>query len=369
MNILIFSWRGPGHPNAGGAEIVTHEHAKAWVKAGHKAILFTSYFPGAKKEEIIDGVTVLRRGGAFAGVRFEAWKWYRSLDQKPDVVFDHFHGIPFFTPLFVGVKKVAFIHEVTREVWWMNNLAFPFNILYAAIGYFSEPLIFQFIYRNTPFLTVSESTRDDLTRWGIPTKNITVIHNGIIKVKVNAKREKTKTAIFLGALSKDKGIEDALKAFALINQSERDWQFWVVGRGESSYLVKLKQLAKELGIFGKIKFWGYVSERKKFELLAKAWVMINPSVREGWGLVNIEANSVGTPVVGYDVPGTKDSVKDGETGILVKKGDFGSLASNALKLLSDKSLYGRFEKKAEDWSRNFRWEKSVRESLKLVESI
>ena len=120
---------------------------------------------------------------------------------------------------------------------------------------------------------------------------------------------------------------------------------------------------------GKIKFWGYVDEKKKFTLLGRAHVLINPSVREGWGLVNIEANSQGTPVIGYEVAGMKDSVKDGKTGILVEKGDFGSLASNALKLLSNKSLYERFEKKAEDWSRNFRWEKSAGESLKLVESI
>ena len=232
MKVVIFSWRGPGHPNAGGAEIVTHEHAKAWVRAGHKVTLFTSFFPGAKAEEVIDGVKIFRCGNDFVGVRVNAVKWFLGLKDKPDLVFDHFHGIPFFTPLYVRGKKVAFIHEVAKEVWWMNSLAFPFNVLYALIGYFSEPFVFRLFYKNIPFITVSESTKKDLIKWGIPAKHITIIHNGVSLIKVREVKEHKKTAIFLGALSKDKGIEDALEVFALINRSQKDWQYWVVGKGE-----------------------------------------------------------------------------------------------------------------------------------------
>ncbi|MFH1863509.1 MAG: glycosyltransferase family 4 protein [bacterium] len=369
MNILIFSWRGPGHPNAGGAEIVTHEYAKAWVKAGHSVTLFTSFFPGAKAEEEIDGVRITRKGNDFVGVRLNAVRWYLGLKNKPDLVFDHFHGIPFFTPLFVGQKKVAFIHEVAKEVWWMNSLAFPFNFLYALIGYFTEPFIFRLFYRNILFVTVSESTRDDLNKWGI--KKVTVIHNGIRlpKSEIRNQKSETKTAIYLGALSKDKGIEDTLRAFALINRSERDWQFWVVGRGDLYCLNNLKLKIKNLKLQGKIKFWGYVDESKKFELLARSWVMINPSVREGWGLVNIEANLMGTPVVGYDVPGIRDSVQDGKTGLLSKFGDYRSLADNALELGKNRDLYETLKKNAINWSKKFSWKKSGRESLKLIANL
>ena len=134
LKIVIFSWRGPGHPNLGGAEIVTHEHAKVWVKAGHKVTLFTSFFPGAREREIIDGVEIIRRGKGLIGVHLEAWKWYRNLEDKPDIVFDHFHGIPFFTPLYVREKKVAFIHEVAKEVWFLSHLPFPKNLIYGAVG-------------------------------------------------------------------------------------------------------------------------------------------------------------------------------------------------------------------------------------------
>lgn len=369
MNILIFSWRGPGHPNAGGAEVVTHEHAKGWVKAGHSVTLFTSYFRGAKKKEILDGVKIIRRGNAFIGVRVEAFRWYRELKKKPDLVIDQFHGIPFFSPLFVKEKKLGFIHEIASEVWWMNHLIFPLNFIYAILGYFSEPLIFILFYRNIPFMTVSESTKKDLIKWGISRKEIAVVHNGITIKRVAVNKDERKTALFLGALSKDKGIEDALEVFALINKKDPSWKFWVVGKGEPGYIKKLKVQTLKLKIRNKIKFFGHVSERKKFGLLGRAHILLNPSVREGWGLVNIEASCVGTPIIGYDVPGIRDSVINNKTGILVSAGDTRKLALNCIELTKDRKKYEEFRKMAPAFGKKFNWKKSVRESLRLIEKI
>ena len=369
MNIVIFSWRGPGHPNAGGAEIVTHEHAKAWVKAGHKVTLFTSYYAGAKKREIIDGVQIIRKGNDFIGVKLNAFYWFLHLNKKPDLVIDHFHGIPFFTPLFVRGKKLAFIHEVAKEVWWMNDLNFPFNLLYGGIGYFLEPYIFKFFYKNIPFVTVSSSTKEDLINWAIPRKNIKVIYNGVKKIVINVQKEKQKTAIFLGVLSKDKGIEDALDVFGLLNQKDPSWQFWVVGRPDPRYLKKLKGRCRKLGIRRKIKFWGYVSDRKKFELLARSWVMVNPSVREGWGLVNIEANCVGIPVVAYDVSGNRDSIKNDYSGILCKEKLPKCLARKIIDLVADKKTYKRLSNGAKLWSGRFNWKRATERSEKVIEEI
>jgi len=142
-----------------------------------------------------------------------------------------------------------------------------------------------------------------------------------------------------------------------------------VGRGSSTITAQLKELSKSCGIGENIKFWGYVSERKKFELLSRAWILINPSYHEGWGLVNIEANAVGTPVLGYKVHGMKDSVKNGVTGILVAKGQYLNLAQEAVKLANDPKRYDRFSKSAKKWSRNFNWERATSESLSFIEGL
>lgn len=368
MNILIFSWRGPGHPNAGGAEASTHEHAKGWVKAGHFVTLFTSSYEGAKDEEMIDGVLIKRRGSQVLGVHLEALKWYLFKDHpKFDLVIDQFHGIPFFTPFFVRTKKLAFIHEVTKELWRLNPWSKPWYYIPAIFGSLFEPLIFRFLYRNIPFMTVSESTKKDLISWGIPERAVRVVHNGITVpgLKIPAKETK-KTLIYLGSLSKDKGIEDALAVFSLLKNE--DLQFWVVGESDPRYLKFLKSVSHSLGLDKRIKFWGFVSEIKKFELLAKSHILINPSIREGWGLVVIEAASMGTPTIAYNVAGLRDSVVDGQTGILCHK-EIANLAKEIRKLLEDEKRLKTMSKQAIAWSKNFSWEKAGYQSLKLLEKI
>lgn len=371
MKILIFSWRGPKHPHAGGAEISTHEHTKGWVRGGHDVTLFTSTFAGCKKEETADGVRIIRRGGQVFGVQWAAFSWYLFGDHpKFDLIVDQFHGIPFFTPLYVKEKKLAFIHELTKEVWKLNPWSWPFNKLAAFFGEIFEPLIFKLLYKEIPFMTVSESTRNDLIEWGISKDQITIIHNGINipkTIRLFTKR-KDKAAIFLGAVSRDKGIEEALEIFARIYQHEKDWRFWIVGSVQSNYLDKLRKQSEKLGINKRVKFLGFVSEVKKFELLSRARIAINPSIREGWGLVVIEAASVGTPTVGYNVAGLKDSIINGSTGILCDPNPF-ECSRAILSLISNKKDYSRFRKNCIKWSKNFSWEKTYKESLKLINEV
>lgn len=369
MNILIFSWRGPGHPYAGGAEIATHEHAKHWVKNGHNITLFTSVYKGAEKEETIDGIRVVRIGTQSFGVRVRAIIWYLRHKSDVDLVVDEFHGLPFFTPLFVGKKKLAYIHEVAKEVWRTNPWPKPFNLIPWMGGMLFEPLVFKLFYKNVPFMTVSNSTKEDLMGWGIKTKNIHIIENGVTVVGRPHAKEKTKTLMYLGALAEDKGVEDALKIFQKIYEKDKSYIFWIVGKGEKGYVESLKLKVKSLGISNCTKFFGFVSQTKKFELLARAHVLINPSIREGWGLVNIEANRMGTPVAGYNVAGIKDSVVNGKTGILVERGETEPLADKIVGTLADKKVYGSLQKEALKWSNNFSWEKSTKKSLELIENL
>lgn len=371
MNVLIFSWRGPKHPHEGGAEYSSHEHAKGWVKAGHSVTLFTSSFKGAKNEEYIDGVQIIRRGNQIFGVHLQAVIWYLfSSHFKFDMVIDEIHGIPFFTPLFVRTKKLGFIHEVAKEVWILNPWPKPLNMIPAIIGTIAEPLIFKFIYSNISFMTVSESTKYDLIHWGISRENISVIHNGFRKKPYIKKvdKERKKTIIYLGALSKDKGAENALEVFSLLLKEEGDWQFWVVGKAADSYLRFIRQKSEKLGINKVVKFFGFVSEQEKYNLLSKAHVLINPSFREGWGLVVIEAASVGTPTVAYNVSGLRDSVADNKTGLLCEPNPK-SCAEKIAYLMKNQQLYTKLKKNCLKWSNKFSWEKSCQKSLTLIEKL
>lgn len=368
MNILIFSWRGPGHPNAGGAEISTHEHAKRWVKSGHNVTLFTSDYKGAKKEEVIDGITIIRQGGQFIDVQCRAFYWYLFQNHPEfNLVVDQFHGIPFFTPLYIRKKKLAFIHEVTKEVWQSNPWPWPFCLGPKIFGPIIEPLIFKLLYKNIPFMTVSESTENDLVNWGIPKENVNVIHNGISTLNISyPKKQAIKTITFLGALAKDKGIEDAIAVFDILQKKySENLQYWIIGKGDSRYLNYLKKLATNFGLTN-VKFWGFVSEKKKFELLAKSYILINPSIREGWGLVVIEAAKVGTPTIAFDVSGLRDSILNNKTGILCQNRSVEDLSKAVLEVLENNKQYVYLRDNAILWGKNFSWDKAGAESLKLI---
>lgn len=371
LNILILSWRGPHHPNAGGAEISTHEHAKGWVKAGYNVTLFTSSFRNAKQEETLDGIKIIRRGYYAFGVQWEAFKWYFfEAHEDFDLVIDQFHGIPFFTPIYIRKKKLAFIHEVAKEAWILNSWPRPFNLIPAILGTLFESLLFKIFYKDVIFMTVSESTKKDLVEWAIPQKNIFVIYNGItVHKQIGVQKQPKKTLIFLGALSRDKGIEQALEVFSLLHEPyKNDINFWVVGRGEEKYLSFLKKKAIDLGLQN-IKFWGYVNETEKFKLLAKAHILINTSAREGWGLVVIEAAAMGTPSVAFDVAGLRDSIRDNQTGFISKERTVEDLSNKVRFLLDDEVFYQKIRQNAINWSKKFSWEKSIKESLSLINRI
>lgn len=366
LNILIFSWRGPKHPHQGGAEIVTHEYAKAWVRAGHQVTLFTSHFDEAEFEEIINGVKIIRAGSQILTVQFWALWWYIFKNKTSfNLVVDQFHGLPFFTPLYVRSKKLAFIHEVTKDVWKYNPLSEPFHTFVSWFGQFTEPLIFK-LYKNIPFLTVSRSTKNELVEYGIQSKLIKVIYNGVHVVKTK-KGQKKRVITFIGAIAKDKGIEDALIVFQSLVST--NYKFWVIGKHDDGYFQKIQKLVKLYNLGDRVKFWGYVSEKKKFELLSKSFLVVNPSVREGWGLTVIEAAFTETPTVSYKVSGLQDAIINKQTGILVEKQSPDLLAEQIRFLINNPSFYKKLQKGAKKWADHFDWEKATKQGLKLIKKI
>ncbi len=370
MNILVLSWRDPKHPLAGGAEQVMHEHMEGWVKKGHKVTLFASSFRGNNlKKEVLDGIQILRRGNQLFGVHVLALFWYlrKGKRNKYDLVVDQFHGIPFFAPIYAKTRVMAVLQEVAGSVWFKNDLPFPFNYIIGLVGFVFEPFIF-LLYRKIPFMVGSNSAKEDLIKMGLKPDSITIIPHGVIipKILPNNEKPKTKTITYLGALAKDKGVEDAIRSFAFLNKKGK-YNFWIVGRGGRRYQLKLQELVNKLGL--KVKFWGYVDEDKKFEILRKSHLLVNPSIREGWGLVNIEANAMGTPVIAYKSPGLVDSVNNGVSGLFVAENTPQAIADTILRILSDEKKYNKIQTSSINWSRNFNWEKSRKLSLSLIDRV
>nr|MBI5455836.1 glycosyltransferase family 4 protein [Candidatus Levybacteria bacterium] len=364
MNILILNWRDPKNPKSGGAEIVTLEHAKAWVKKGHSVTWFTSNFKGGKNQEIINNINIVRRGNFLTVFAF-APLFYLFSKNEFDVVVDEIHGLPFFTPLFVRQPKIAFIHEVADEIW---DFMYPFPL--NKIGKVIEPIVL-LPYRNTKFMTVSDSTKTALIKIGIKVNKISVINNGIKERPLNylPKKENVPTFIFVSRVVKMKGIEEVIRAFFYILREIKDARLWIVGDGEKKYVEELKETMRSFSISTKVKFFGRVDDDKKSELMKKAHLLLHASIKEGWGLVVIEAASQGTPAVVYDVAGLRDSVKNEKTGIVLKENNAKEMAREAINLIRNKKEYQSFQKNGILWAKSLTWERAAKQSLDLLNEV
>lgn len=358
MNILILNWRDTKNPRSGGAEVVTLEHAKAWIKAGNTVTWFTASFPNSVETESIDGVKIVRQGNV-GSVFLKAPIYYFKNKNKIDLVIDEIHGIPFFTPFYVRKPKIGFIHEIAGKIW---DVMFPFPI--NIIGKALENIMF-IPYKNVPFFTVSESTKTELLHAGI--KDVTVIHNGItIKKMGNINKEKNPTFIFVSRLVKMKGVKYVIKAFSYLVQKDASAKLWIVGDGEKEYITELKNMVRKFELSDSIIFYGHVSEEKKTKLLAKAHILLHASIKEGWGLVVIEAASQKTPSVVYNSAGLRDSVIHGKTGIVLEQNTPELLAEESYALYSDTKKYSRMQQNAFEWANSLTWSESTRKSLSLL---
>lgn len=364
MNILILNWRDIKNPKSGGAEIVTFEHAKAWVKAGYRVAWFTSGFEKSKKAETIEGVEIIRRGN-FITVYFLAPLLYFFSSRKFDLVIDQIHGLPFFTPLYVRKPKIALIHEVADEIW-DYMCPFPINMF----GKFIEPFYFK-LYKNIKFWTDANSTIDDLVKHGIKKEMCTAIKCPVSNkvLSLPSKKEETPTFIFVSRLVKMKGVEDVIDSFAMIKKDLPDSFLWIVGEGDKKYTEFLTNKTNRMGLKNTVKFFGYVGNEKKLELMKRAHLLLHASIKEGWGLVVVEAASQSTPSVVYNVGGLRESVLNGKTGLVINQNTPEEMASQAIKLLKDFSRYESFQKNCLIYAKDLTWDKSTEKSLELIKEL
>ena len=161
MKILWFNWRDIKNPEAGGAEVLTHELAKRLIKRGHSITLLTAKFDKCSRFENLDGVSIIREGGKYT-VYSKARKYYESNQDSYDVVIDEINVRPFLTPKYVkGKPIIVIIHQVSPEQFLLE---LPFPISYLGYYYLEKKWLSN--YKETLTVTISNSTKEDIQKLG-----------------------------------------------------------------------------------------------------------------------------------------------------------------------------------------------------------
>lgn len=323
------------------------------MEAGNEVEWFTASFPGAAPDEVVDGIQIVRFGRQWT-VHVHAVRHYRGrLRHRFDLVLDQVNTVPFFTPLWADIPTWMLIWQLARQVWWYES-PFPLN----ALGYALEPVYLR-LYRKTPVLTYSESTRADLRRLGFKA-DINVLPAAIDAIDIpDAPKNQVPTFVYVGRLAPSKRIGDIVRAFALFRQRSETGKLLLIGGGSEPYVRKVQRIAARLGVSTSVELCGWLDGPAKHRRMAEAHALLMASAREGWGLVVTECNACGTPAIVYDVPGLRDSVRHLETGIVVRPNP-ASLAEGMIRLLADPILYRRLQAAAREWSRSMTYDAGVK---------
>jgi glycosyltransferase involved in cell wall biosynthesis len=352
--VLVLNWRDTSHPEGGGSEVYVEHVAAGLVERGATVTLFCARPSGAAATEQRDGYRILRRGGRFTVYLWAALYVLLGRVGRFDRVLEVQNGMPFLASLYTRRPVTVLVHHVHREQW---PVVLPAS--QARLGWWLEARVAPWVNRHNLYVTVSESTADELVGLGVDPARIHVVHNGIEPPPagtLRVRRSPTPMVVVLGRLVPHKRVEIALDALAALRDDVPEVELHVVGRGW--WERRLREHADELGLGRAVTFHGYVDEHRKHVLLARSWVLAMPSLKEGWGLVVVEAAEHGTPAVAFrGAGGLSESIVHDRTGLLV---DSPAEFTAALReLVTCPGLRAALGAQAAEESARYRWPATV----------
>ena len=356
MRILLVNWNDRENPHAGGAEVHLHEIFGRLTRRGHTIDLVTSGWPGAAREAQLDGMRVERHGSRY-GFALRARPAVRRLlaAHHYDVVVEDINKLPLFLARVTDRPFCAIVPHLFGTTAFLEA-SWPV----AAVVWAAERGV-PWAYRRAWFHAISDSTRDDLVRRGVPPERIEVIYPGVDATwytpDATVPRAPQPTFLYVGRLKRYKGVEIALEALAVARQTRSDVTLDVAGQGDDRN--RLERVARALGIGAAVRFLGFVSDDEKRRLLRQSWAVVLPSPKEGWGISNVEAAACGTPALASDSPGLRESVRHGETGFLVPHGDVRALGDRMVELAADAALVARLGRAARAFAERLSWERAA----------
>lgn len=364
MRLLLVNWNDRENPHAGGAEIHLHELFGRIASWGHEVHLVASGWSGCVSRAVVDGMQITRVGGRHSFALRGRGAVRRALrERRFDAVIEDINKIPLFLPTLTSLPFVAIVPHL------FGTTAFAEASAPLAAVVWTAELPIPWLYRRAGFHAISESTRDDLVRRGVPAQRVVVIHPGVdaraYRPDPGVPRAAHPTFLYLGRLKRYKGVEFAIRAVSLARATRPDITLDICGQGDDR--PRLERLVGELGLNDAVRFLGYVAEDDKRRLLRRAWAVVFPSPKEGWGITNVEAAAAGTPALASDSPGLRESVQNGVTGFLVPHGDSQALADRMLALARDPALVERLGRAARSFAEGLSWDTAARATLTHIE--
>jgi glycosyltransferase involved in cell wall biosynthesis len=348
MRIAFMSWRDLANDLAGGSEVFIDRLAVELLEMGHEVMHLCGGPVGQRLYPVVD------LGGTFSQYVRAPFVHHR-MARGWDLLVDTENGLPFFSPLWRSKPILLSVLHVHTEQW---SQRFPPPL--AAGGRFIEAKIMPLVYRQVPVMAISESTASALEDIGVDRNRIHVMHPGVDRPSVAADERSTEPLfVCVSRLMPHKRLDLLLRTWEKVRPMIGG-RLVIVGDGPERAM--LERLAGD-----RVEFVGRVDEDEKWRLLSRAWALVHTAHHEGWGIVIVEAAEVGTPALGFDVPGVRDAIVDGVTGVLVDSET--ALVDAWIRIANDSGLRNRLSEGARRHARKFAWDRVAVEFVDIAHQV
>ncbi|MCG2829229.1 glycosyltransferase family 4 protein [Methanothermobacter sp. K4] len=380
MKLLIVTPYFP--PKTGEVEHYTYNISLKLLERGHDVNVITTG-TGGVKEEILDGIMVrrLKTKNFLSNTPLDIHLVHfisRILKEENFDIINAHMPVPFYADMSAIVSKragVPFVltyhNDVVKNRGPLSLISSLYNHTLLQITLRAADRIITpspYVYNESDIMK-EFSKKLVLIPPGVdpelysPSEGSAMIEYGLNK--------ESKSILFVGSMNRGhthKGVEILLKAFSRIESDET----YLILAGTGDMIPEYKKIAESLGIGDRTIFTGFINEESLIELYRLSSLLVLPtiSVAEGFGMVLIEANACGTPVIGSEVGGIKYVVRDGETGILVPPGDPVALANAITRLLDNEELAAKMGSNGRKMvMKNYTWDKSARMTERVFKEV
>ena len=332
------------------------ENARYLASVGHHVTFVAAGFPGAAREERVGGITLVRLGGGIHSLWFTTFVYYmRSCRGRYDVVVSEGFGgsrIPRLSPLYVVEPMITEWHQIHRDLFavqYPRLLNGPLNTFERATAW---------IHRNTLVRAGTEDSKREFATVGFKPANIQVVPVSIRDEWLEHPVEDPSTEpriLWLGKLRRYKCPDHLVRAMVAVLKKVPDARLTIAGRSDDlNYANGLRRLVHDLGIEASVDFRFDLTEVEKRDLMRSSRVLVVTSAVEGFGIVVLEANAFGIPVVASSgVP--EGAVQEGVNGLRYQFGDVQALSGRIVQLFGDPEMYKTLSGNARKNVERYRW--------------
>ncbi|MFI5283095.1 MAG: glycosyltransferase family 4 protein [Candidatus Dormibacterales bacterium] len=369
LKVLFLASRDWYHPATTGGDMTLWENARYLASVGHDVTFVGAAYPGAPHEELLDGLKVVRLGGLHS-LWFRTFTYYmsRARGKFDVVVVEGFGGsrVPRLAPLYVREPMITEWHQIHRDLFavqYPKLLNGPLNLLERVAAW---------VHRNTLVRAGTEEWRQAFPKIGFKPANIFVVPVSIRDEWLrdgDRKPTSDPSILWLGKLRRYKFPHDAIQAMAEVVKQVPGARLTIAGRRDDMvYEKELRDLAVRLGIEGSVDFRFDLTDDEKRDLMLRSRILVITSAVEGFGIVAVEANALGIPVIASTgVP--EGAVRDGYNGLRYPFGDPAALSDRIMQLLTDEDLYDRLSRNALEHGAKFSWSHVGAQFERVVSSL